>query len=67
MIEISKREIEILKLISLGYSTKDIANQLHVSNETIKSHRKNLFRKYSAKNSANLIRKAFYLEIFESN
>ena len=63
MTEISKREIEILRLISLGCSTKDIANQLHVSNETVKSHRKNLFKKLSAKNSANLIRNAIYNEI----
>jgi DNA-binding NarL/FixJ family response regulator len=65
MKEISKREIEILKLISLGYSTKDIANQLHVSNETVKSHRKNLFKKLSAINSADLIRKAFNRELIK--
>jgi DNA-binding NarL/FixJ family response regulator len=63
MTEISKRETEILRLMSLGYSTKEIANQLHVSNETVKSHRKNLFKKLSAKNSANLIRNAIYNEI----
>jgi DNA-binding NarL/FixJ family response regulator len=65
MTEISKREIEILRLISLGCSTKDIANQLHVSNETVKSHRKNLFKKLSAINSANLIRKAFNKELIK--
>jgi DNA-binding CsgD family transcriptional regulator len=65
MIEISKRETEILKLISLGSSTKDIANQLHISNETVKSHRKNLFKKLSAINSANLIREAFYKDLIK--
>jgi DNA-binding NarL/FixJ family response regulator len=67
MSEISKRETEILKLISLGCSTKDIANQLHVSNETVKSHRKNLFKKLSAVNSANLIREAFHQDIIKSS
>jgi DNA-binding NarL/FixJ family response regulator len=65
MTEISKREIEILNLISLGCSTKDIANKLHVSNETVKSHRKNLFKKLSAINSANLIREAFHQDIIK--
>jgi DNA-binding CsgD family transcriptional regulator len=59
MAEISKREIEILRLVSLGLPTKDIAIQLHVSEETIKSHRKHLLKKLSAKNSANLIKEAF--------
>jgi DNA-binding NarL/FixJ family response regulator len=62
---ISKREFEILKLISLGFSSKDIANELHVSNETVKSHRKNLFRKFSARNSADLVTKAFYDNILD--
>jgi DNA-binding NarL/FixJ family response regulator len=66
MTEISKREIEILRLISLGCSTKDIANQLHVSNETVKSHRKNLLKKFSAKNSANLISKAYNNNLIRS-
>jgi DNA-binding NarL/FixJ family response regulator len=66
MAEESKREVEILKLISLGYSTKDIANHLNVSNETVKSHRKNLLKKLSARNSANLIRNAFYKDLIAS-
>jgi len=56
---VSTRELEILKLISEGLSGKEIANRLFVSEETVKSHRKNLFNKFSARNSPHLVQKAF--------
>ena len=58
-IELTKREIEILHLISEEYSTLELADALHISYETAKTHRKNLFIKLQAKNAAGLIRKAF--------
>jgi len=56
--KITDREKEILDLISRGYSTKEISEILYISDETVKSHRKNLFRKLNARNSANLIMNA---------
>jgi len=58
-VQISKREQEVLSLISHEYSTKEIADILFISYETAHSHRKNLLRKLGARNSAGLIRKAF--------
>lgn len=50
----SKREIEIIKMIANGESTKNIADKLFVSPETIKSHRKNIFRKANCVSAAEL-------------
>ncbi len=59
MSEISKRELEVLVLISKGLSVKEISTELNISEETIKTHRKNLFKKFLVKNSPHLIRQAF--------
>jgi len=57
--KISNREIQVLELISLELTTKDIADRLILSDNTIKTHKKNLFIKLEAKNAAGLIRRAF--------
>lgn len=56
---ISPREFEILDLISLGYTTPEIASNLLLSKHTVITHRKNLLHKMKAKNSAGLVRRAF--------
>ncbi len=58
-INLSTREQEVLKLLSLEYSTKEIASKLFLSKSTIESHRRTLLLKLQAKNSAGLIRRAF--------
>jgi len=58
---ISQRELEILKLVSYGYRTVDIAEQLFISPHTVLSHRKNLMIKLDVKNTARLIRRGFEL------
>jgi DNA-binding CsgD family transcriptional regulator len=55
---ISPREEEVLKLIADGYSSKQIADRLFISNHTAISHRKNLIEKFQVKNTAQLIKKA---------
>lgn len=57
----SLREIEVLKGIACGYSTKEIASQLFISENTVENHRKSLFRKLHAHNMAGLIVKAIAL------
>ena len=51
-------EIEILKLIALGHSNKEIASKLFVSVHTVKSHVLRLFRKLDATNRVEAIIKA---------
>lgn len=55
---ISPREMQVLQLIGDGFSSKQIANQLFISNHTAISHRKHLIEKFQAKNTAQLIKKA---------
>ncbi|MEW7289072.1 response regulator transcription factor [Aquimarina sp. 2304DJ70-9] len=55
---ISSREEEVLKLIADGFSSKEIAEKLFISNHTAISHRKHLIQKFRVKNTAQLIKKA---------
>lgn len=45
---LTEREIEIVKLIAKEYSNKQIADMLFISERTVESHRKNIFRKAGA-------------------
>ena len=62
-LELTKREKEILKLISDGLSNKEIANLLFVSTRTIDTHRYNVMQKLNVKNGAELVRIAFKLNL----
>lgn len=57
-ITISKREKEVLQLIAEGFSSKQIAEELYISNHTAIAHRKNLIEKFKVKNTAQLIKEA---------
>lgn len=50
MTELTKRELEVLKLLSTGLSNKEIAEILLVTVNTIKAHIRNAFQKLNAKN-----------------
>jgi PAS domain S-box-containing protein len=55
---LTEREKEVLKLISKGYSTKEMADALKISFNTIETHRKHLLDKFKVKNTAELIKEA---------
>ena len=55
---LSKKETEVLGLISKGLTTKEIAAILFVSTRTIETHRNSLLKKFEVKNTAELIKKA---------
>ncbi|MTI22026.1 response regulator transcription factor [Fulvivirga sp. RKSG066] len=52
---LSAREKEVLKLITKGKTTSEIADKLHVSVHTINSHRKNMLKKLNLKSPIELI------------
>ena len=56
--KITRREKEVLQLISEEYTAQEIANKLSVSLNTIITHRRNLFVKLDVKNSVGLVKKA---------
>lgn len=63
--ELSKREREVLKLIGDEYTTKEIADLLFISQNTVESHRKNMFSKLNVKNVAGLIKMAIKNNLLE--
>lgn len=52
--ELSQREKNILQLVALGMTNKEIANKLFISTHTVISHRKNITRKLGIKTVAGL-------------
>ena len=52
---LSLREIEIVKFVREGYSSKEIADRLHISSRTVEVHRRNILKKLKLKNTASLI------------
>ncbi len=54
--KLTKREIEIIKLIVKSMTNKEIAGQLFLSELTVKTHRQNAMQKLEVKNTAGLVR-----------
>jgi DNA-binding NarL/FixJ family response regulator len=54
--ELTTKEIEIVKLITKGLTSKDIADQLFLSPRTIETHRHNILKKLNLPNAAQLSR-----------
>lgn len=52
---ISKRELEILRLVARGHSNAEIAVELHISNRTVEGHKSNLILKTGSKNIIDLL------------
>jgi DNA-binding CsgD family transcriptional regulator len=59
---LTRREREVLSLISEGYSNKQGALQMGISPRTFESHRAEAMRKLGARNTADLVRKALLLQ-----
>ena len=62
---LTRREKEILRLITLDYSSKDIAEKLYLSNRTVENHRMHLLQKLGVKNSASLVKKAIEMGLIQ--
>lgn len=58
-VQLTKREVEIVKLIALEHTTNEIAEKLSISAYTVDTHRKNIINKLGVKNLAGLVRFAF--------
>lgn len=56
--EITTREQDILRLLSQGLTSQQIAQKLSLSPETIKWYRKRLLTKFNAENTAQMVRQA---------
>lgn len=56
---LTDREREVLKLIAKEYNNKMIAEELFISERTVETHRKNIFRKTKTNNLVGLIKFAY--------
>jgi DNA-binding NarL/FixJ family response regulator len=53
--QLTRREVEIIKMIALELTTKEIADKLFLSELTVSTHRKNIMRKLDVKNVAGVV------------
>ena len=56
---LTNREIEIIRLIEREYSNKKIADLLFISERTVETHRKNIFRKTGTQSIVGLLKYAY--------
>ena len=55
---ITARELEVLELIAAGHATREIADLLHVSENTVKTHASRVFDKLGANRRTQAVQKA---------
>jgi DNA-binding NarL/FixJ family response regulator len=65
LIPLTRRELEILKLIAEELTNQEIADQLFISIRTVDTHRRNLLQKLNVKNTAGLVRHAYQVGLLE--
>ena len=63
--KLTKRELQILKMIADEFSNKEIADSLFISTRTVDAHKRNLLEKLQAKNTAGLVKFAIRLGLIE--
>lgn len=63
---LTERELEIIILIALEFSGKEISEQLFISTNTVETHRKNIMKKLDAKNSISLVKYALKHKLIKS-
>jgi DNA-binding NarL/FixJ family response regulator len=66
-LDLTPRELQILKLIYDGRTNSEMAEQLSLSPKTVDKHRENLMRKLGTNNVAQLVRKVHALNLWEAN
>lgn len=57
-VHLTKRELEVIQLVTKELTTQEIALKLHVAPTTVIQHRKNIMRKLDVRNAAGMVRVA---------
>lgn len=57
--ELSKREMELLELLSQGFRYKQIAEKLFISQDTVRTHIRNIYLKLQVNSKIEAINKVF--------
>jgi DNA-binding NarL/FixJ family response regulator len=66
-VELTEREVDIIKLIAKGYTNKEVADKLNISSHTVNTHRKNMMAKLNINNVAGLVVYAFKEDLLLAN
>lgn len=61
--KLSKRELQLVRMIKKGMTNKEVAKELHLSIHTVEAHRKKIHAKLGVSSVAELVKKAFELGI----
>lgn len=61
--KLSKRELQLVRMIKRGLTNKEVAEELHLSIHTVEAHRKKVHTKLGVSSVAELVKKAFDLGI----
>lgn len=56
--KLTRREIEVLQLLSEGYSNKEVSDKLFISIQTVKTHVTHIFEKLEARDRTHAVAKA---------
>ena len=64
---LTPRQRDILRLVSIGHTNREIANMLHISVRTVEVHRFNLMRRLNVRNVAQLLRRALQLGLLSKS
>lgn len=62
---LTSRENQIMNLVCLGFSTKEISKKIHISIKTVEIHRSRILKKMKVKNSLHLARLLFETRLFD--
>jgi DNA-binding NarL/FixJ family response regulator len=60
---LTRRELEVLRMIAMEMTNEEIAEKLFVGKRTVDTHRQNLLNKLHARNTVGLIKAAYKLEL----
>lgn len=66
-VHITPRQREVLRLVALGHTNREIAGSLDISVRTVEVHRFNLMRRLDVRNVAQLLRQALQHSLLPRN
>ena len=66
-LSITPRQREILKMVALGHTNREISESLDISIRTVEVHRFNLMRRLNVRNVAQLLRQALQQGLLPRN
>ena len=63
--DLTERELEVLRLIALGHTNREMAGQLYLSARTVETHRSHIQQKLGVSSRAELVRYALDNDLIE--